>query len=90
MIKIILKNGKEYENDPRYGYNLSDVNEIWECLNIIGKYCLFTKNEKNLNFIGENDDMNAALNSNRDKDAEIVNILKDEVKDIVEINAFLS
>ena len=89
MIKIILKDGREFENDPKYGYNLSDVGEIWECLNITGKYCLFTKNDKNLNFIQE-DDMNDALKSTPEKNGEMINIYKNDVKDIVEINAFLS
>lgn len=88
MIKIILKDGREFENDPRYGYNLSDVSEIWSCLNMAGVYSLFTKNEKNLDFIKDND-MNAVLNATPEKDGELINIRKDEVKDIVEINAFL-
>lgn len=88
MIKIILNDGREFENDPRYGYNLSDINEIWDCLNMAGVYCLFTKNEKNLNFI-TGGDLNEALNSTPEKDGEMINILKKDVKDIVEINAFL-
>ncbi|MEF9934088.1 MAG: hypothetical protein RSA01_08120 [Clostridium sp.] len=84
MIKIILKDGTEYENDPTYGYNLDNVKDIWECLNIVGKYCFFTKNIKNLNFI-TSDDMNAALNGTPEKDGEMINIYKDDVKDIVEI-----
>lgn len=88
MIKIILNDGREFENDPRYGYNLSDINEIWECLNLAGMYSLFTKNEKNLNFI-KDESLDEALSANLEKDGEVINIFKKDVKDIVEINAFL-
>lgn len=88
MIKIILNDGREFENDPRYGYNLSDVNEIWECLNLAGMYSLFTKSEKNLNFIKE-ESLDEALSANPEKDGEVINIFKKDVKDIIEINAFL-
>lgn len=88
MIKIILKDGREFESDPKYGYNLDDINEIWECLNLAGVYSLFTKNEKNLNFIKDGS-LDETLNSTPEKDGEVINIFKDDVKDIVEINAFL-
>lgn len=88
MIKIILNDGRELENDPRYGYNLDDINEIWECLNLAGVYSLFAKSEKNLGFI-KGEGLDEALAANLEKDAEVINIFKKDVKDIVEINAFL-
>lgn len=84
MIKILLKDGREFENDPKYGYNLDSTKDIWDCLNIVGKYCFFTKNIKNIDFISS-DDMNEALNATPEKDGDMINIYKDEVKDIIEV-----
>ncbi|EOO44226.1 hypothetical protein [Bacillus cereus] len=48
MCKIIieLNNGDSYENDSSLGMNLSDVDEIKDCLNESGKYELITKEKK--------------------------------------------
>lgn len=48
MCKIIieLNNGDFYENDPSLGMNLSDVDEIKDCLNESGKYDLITIEKK--------------------------------------------
>lgn len=46
MIIIELNNGDSYENDPSLGMNLSDVDEIKDCLNESGKYELITKEKK--------------------------------------------
>jgi hypothetical protein len=53
MIKIIMKNGTVYENDPQYGYNLDRVSDILDCLRIAGKYCLATKVIPNINIYAD-------------------------------------
>jgi hypothetical protein len=42
MIKIILNDGTVYLNDPKIGWNLDRVEDIQDCLDRAGKYCLQT------------------------------------------------
>ncbi|KMT20889.1 hypothetical protein [Clostridium cylindrosporum] len=86
MIKIILKDGREFENDPAYGYNLDRVKDIWDCLNSVGVYSLAYKNMKNLNLFDKNiEDVNDIINSTPEKDGDMINIYRQDVKDIIEV-----
>lgn len=43
MLKIVLNNGNELLNDPKLGWNLDDKVEIFEVLDEVGYYELFTQ-----------------------------------------------
>lgn len=43
MIKIIMKDGTVYENDPSIGWNLDRISDIKEVLERAGAYSIQTK-----------------------------------------------
>ncbi|MEA1004965.1 hypothetical protein U6X16_04530 [Bacillus velezensis] len=43
MLKIILNDGSEYENNPNLGWNLETKEEIQEVFDEVGFYELFVK-----------------------------------------------